>query len=182
MTRIDSLVAKFNSEFVVYNSGVQALLSANEVVDFADTQTLYRCTNRKEQVCQMFALRDRGVISWDENIELQARTKGFAVNKVVDIAIPMRAALNAAKPAVVDNTAELEALRAQLAAKDAEISKVVSKLKYERESHANTSNELVRVNSKLRKAERKISIMMGIKVAQAAYMQVAHGVVQKVRG
>lgn len=123
MNKIDSLVAEFNSEFVVSNSRVDSLLRAHEVVDFSDTNTVYFCSNRKEQVCQMFRLRDRGVISWDENIELQARTKGFAVDKIVSIARPMRAALNNEAP-VVDNSAEVEALRALLAERDAEIAEL----------------------------------------------------------
>jgi len=148
MNRIDSLTDKFNSEFVVYEAAVFELLEANEVVDFSDKETLYACTNRREQICQMFSLRARGVLSWDENIELQARTKGFAVDKVVGIAIPMRAALNGAKAPVVDNTAELEALRAQVAELQAEKQAVVRALVAEQKAHEVTRHALAKVEAK----------------------------------
>ena len=181
MIRIDNLVAKFNTEFVLNVQAVKQAVHRGEVLDFSDKTTLYKLSNRCGQVAQMYQLKDRGYISHQQNIELQTRTKGYAIDKVMAFMERCKAA-GIGTSVVVDNSEELEALRAQVAKLQANNTQIVTKLNYEREQHANTKYELNRVENKLEKAERKLSIMMGIKVAQAAYMHVAHGVIQKVRG
>lgn len=115
---IDNLVSEFNSEFSFSKEAVKRLLENNEVVDFSDKETLYSVSNRKEQVCQMFRLG----LDRDSNRRLQAETKGYGVDVVVEYAIPIRQALNEgrvyeeAKAVSEEALAEIEALKAQLAA------------------------------------------------------------------
>ena len=100
MTKVDVLVAKFNADFSVNKVALQRLLKRNDQVYLDNTQILYSISNREEQVCQMFAMKDRGEITWHESIELRIRTKGYAVDTAMSIARPMHAAMKAGQTVV----------------------------------------------------------------------------------
>lgn len=127
MIRIDNLVAKYNTEFVLNAAAVKQAVHRGEVLDFSNKNTLYKLSNRCGQVAQMFQLENNGYISREQNIELQARTKGYAIDKVLAFVERCQSA-GVGATVTVDNSvalkAEVEELKALLAAKDTQVAEL----------------------------------------------------------